>query len=439
MGSQLVHGEQLQSVSSFDELVERIVTAQPGETITLEAGEYHGQLLINKEITLQGKDGTHIIGPSSGYPIIIEAENVTIKNLHIEGGGTQNAGIYIKSNRNKIINNSFKNVFHGIYIKDGYGNEIANNTITSFSKDVHKGFGIYLVNAPQTKISNNYLYDLQDGIYVSYSDYGEVTNNLIENARYGIHTMDSKNVVISKNEVRKSHNGLMIMQSSDLFITENILHMNTTIDGAGMFIYDTFDSVIKVNVMKGNFKGIFFENAQRNTVEFNTFQQNDIGFDLGKASKSNLIYLNNFNKNTKQIISASGNKNLFSRDGYGNYWDDQRSINLNGDEFIDFPYKSGDIFFNMTNKEPLLQVFFQSPAVYLWNKIEQFTPIPADHFIIDEHTLVSPAPIKLDFLNSTNDRKSKTSHSLLQILFFSSIVCFSGFLLWKTRRKKSEN
>src|SRR5690606_17353261 len=106
LGDQIVSADQV-SVWSFEQLVETIDAANPGDTITLEKGEYEGQLIINKSITLKGEDGVRFIGPSSGYPITIEAEEVTIENLLIEGGGTQNAGIYITSNRNKIIHNKF--------------------------------------------------------------------------------------------------------------------------------------------------------------------------------------------------------------------------------------------------------------------------------------------------------------------------------------------
>src|SRR5690606_2250581 len=111
----------------------------------------------------------------------------------------------------------------------------------------------------------------------------------------------------------------------------------------------------------------------------------------------------------------------------------------NGDDFSDVPYKSGDIFFNMTAEEPLLQIFFQSPAVYLWNKIEQFTPIPTEHFIIDNYSLVSPAPVQLDYLKSSKEMTTETNYNLLQLLFLSLFVLISGFILWKTRRMKNEN
>lgn len=439
LGQNYIFAEDLTVTSSL-ELKEAILLSQPGDTIFLEVGTYEGEFVINKSITLRGKTGAIIKGSSSGYPITIEAEHVILENLQIEGGGSQNAGIYIKSNHAQIRGNIIKNVFHGVYIKDGYGNVIENNEITSHTGDNdHKGFGVYLVDAPYTRISGNYFHHLQDGVYVSFSDYCEVSKNLIEHARYGIHTMDSKTVTIAQNEINNSHNGLMIMQSDQLYITENYLHSNTIIDGAGMFIFDTFDSVIKANVMKENFKGIYFENAKRNIVEFNAFIQNDIGFDLAKDSVGNLITLNNFIKNTKQVISRPENKNTFTKDGYGNYWDDQRMINIDEDSFVDFPYKSGDIFFNMTAEEPLLQVFFQSPAVYLWNRIEQFTPIPTSHFIVDEHPLTKATPVSLGNTNPGEARnEEKSNYNLFQISLLAFFVSGSGLILWKTRRSKDE-
>ena len=115
--------------------------------------------------------------------------------------------------------------------------------ITSFKgSSNHKGYGIYLVKAPNSVAANNFIYDTQDGIYVSYSDYCEIRGNQMVRARYGVHTMDSKTVLIAQNEVRESVNGLMIMQSNEVSILANSFYLNTKIDGSGMFIFDTFDS-----------------------------------------------------------------------------------------------------------------------------------------------------------------------------------------------------
>lgn len=425
------------TIKTSEELEQILTKVKDGDSIIIETGEYYGNLLIDKSITIRGKENATIQGDSEGYVLSINADNVTIENLVIRGGGSHNAGIYISSNHNLIKHNTIEDVFHGVYIVEGYGNSIIENRITSFSKrSDHKGFGVYLVDAPYSTIKNNELYDLQDGIYVSYSDFCEVHSNNILRARYGVHTMDSKNVVIANNEVSQSHNGLMIMQSYEVHILGNTFHSNTTIDGSGMFIFDTFDSVISTNTMKDNFRGIYLENAKRNIIHFNVFLENDIGLELGTASETNLIYLNNFRKNTTQVISVPGNKNLFSRDQYGNYWDDQKIVNLNNDDIIDFAYKSGDVFYHLSKKEPLLQIFQQSPAVRLWNSIEKYTPVPSEQFIIDKHPLVKPAPIQVEKANSlVTPAHTKWQIEVNKLLFFT--IFFSiGIITFSISRRE---
>ncbi|QOR65917.1 right-handed parallel beta-helix repeat-containing protein [Cytobacillus suaedae] len=439
LGANSISAEEfiVKSSKEFKQILDRV---SDGDSIILEAGEYHGNFSVNKSIKISGNEHVIIQGNPEGFVLTINADNVTIENMTIRGGGSQNAGIYITSNNNNITNNTIEDVFHGVYIVDGYGNSVISNKITSFHNESnHNGFGVYLVEAPYTIIRENVLYDLQDGIYVSYSDFCEVYKNKIKNARYGVHTMDSRNVVIASNEISHSHNGLMIMQSYEIHILENMFHSNTTIDGAGMFIFDTFDSVITANLMKDNFKGIFLENAKRNRIEFNIFLENDIGLELATASDTNLIYLNDFRKNTTQVISVSSNKNLFSRDGYGNFWDDQKTVNLNKDDIVDYAYKSGDVFYHISNNEPLLQIFHQSPAVRLWNTIEKYTPVPSEQFVIDHYPLTKPAPIKIN-QSSLQPQIGSDIHAIdyNRAFFFLIFLVISIFIFAISRREKSK-
>lgn len=427
------------SVTDGNELKEALSKTGENRIIRLEPGEYVGVFTISETVHLIGKEGAKLIGPGSGNVLTIEADDVTVEGLQIEGSGSQNAGIYVKGNRSFIQKNLIQDVFHGIYAKESYGHRMENNVITSFKgSSNHKGYGIYLVKAPNSVAANNFIYDTQDGIYVSYSDYCEIRGNQMVRARYGVHTMDSKTVLIAQNEVRESVNGLMIMQSNEVSILANSFYLNTKIDGSGMFIFDTFDSKISSNIMQGNFKGILLENAKRNTIEFNTFIGNHTGLELRKASDENTIYLNNFYHNTRQIISDQKNTNQFTKDKYGNYFDDHGSLNLNNDELVDFAYKSGDVFYNMTSEEPYLSIFYQSPAVELWNMIEQYTPMPSDSFVIDESPLVKPAPVSWSNGNSEESVSSNAPLNGWQIVTFLIVVVGSLSILLKLGWGKDE-
>lgn len=427
------------TVDTSEDLQQVFDKAEKNDVITVKPGIYEGNFTINTSVTVIGEDGAIIKGPNEGNVITVNADDVTIENFQIEGGGSQNAGIHLRSNRNIIKKNKLYNVFHGVTVRDGYGNIITENMITSFKESSIKGFAIYLVEAPNSRVTNNYSYDTNDGIYLSFSDFCEVSNNYIKKARYGVHTMDSKDGIIAENFVTHSRIGLMIMQSYNFHIKNNYLYSNTQVDGTGMFIFDTFDSRISTNVMKMNNKGMFLENAIDNMIEFNIIEGNEKGIQVGKDSFRNEINLNNFVGNNLQVISHEKSDNEFSWEGIGNFWDNQRTLNLSESKTNDYAFKSGDVFYNLTMHEPYLQIFTGSPAVWLWNTIEQFVPMVSKKFIVDEYPLAQPVPIDLNFLNVTANKSKETNSpniSWKALTVFSVFISVSLLIILIARREQ---
>lgn len=423
-------------VQNDQTLAQAIEIANSGDLIRLEKGIYHGPLSIDKSLTLIGEEGAKLQGKDSGHVLILKADGITIENLEIEGGGTQNAGIYIKSNHAVIRNNQIKNVFHGIQTMPSYGHVIEKNVISSFVNDgtKHKGYGIYIHEVEQTRVLNNQISHVQDGIYNSFANYNQIMGNKIQHARYGIHTMDSENVVIAENEVSLSHIGSMIMQSRKLNLVKNVFHSNTTIDGVGMFIFDSFDSVISHNMIQDNHKGISMENDFRNEVSFNEISMNNIGLELGAKASDNQIYLNNFRKNIHQVVTDKENQNTFELDNLGNYWDEQKHMDLDGDGLVDYSYRSGSAFYPLVEKEPMLQLFFESPAVQLWNMIEKYTHVPTEMFVIDSFPLQQPMKIINEVEKSSLPNTKMGIQSLGSILVFIAGFVFVIIPFWVARR-----
>ncbi len=424
------------NVQNDQTLTKAMERANSGDVIILEKGIYHGPFSVSKSVTLKGEEGAKLQGVDTGHVLILKAEGITIENLLIEGGGTQNAGVYVKSNKATIRNNEIKNVFHGIQTTPSYGHIIENNVISSFVDDgnKHKGYGIYINEAEQIRVLNNRISYVQDGIYNSFSDFNEIVGNQIQHARYGIHTMDSKNVVIAENEVMLSHIGSMIMQSRNLNLVKNLLHSNTTIDGVGMFIFDTFDSVISHNIVQDNHKGISMLNDLRNEVSFNEISMNNIGLELGEKATENNIYLNNFRKNIHQVVTDKTNKNTFELDNKGNYWDEQKHMDLDGDQLVDYSYRSGNAFYPLVEKEPMLQLFFESPAVQLWNMIEKYTHVPTEIFIVDSFPLEQPMKIMNEIEKSNIPQKEMGIESIESVIIFLTGFALIIVQFWITRR-----
>src|SRR5690625_1591976 len=193
-------------VTDEDTLITALEEASDGDVIILEEGEYHGNFVIENSIEFKGEDGAHIKGPDTGYPLIIEADDVLVENLHVEGGGTDAAGIFSQGDRNQITYNTISNVFHGILVRDGHSNNLTENKISSWDDaDRSYGYAMYVINGDGTMVSHNETYDTQDGVWISHSTSAIVNYNRFINARYGIHTIDRKSTRLNSSHVAISY------------------------------------------------------------------------------------------------------------------------------------------------------------------------------------------------------------------------------------------
>ena len=125
-------------ISTFaNELQNAIDNANSGDIIELGSGVYNGNIIINKPLTIDGKDRSAIIkGDGNGDVIKINSSNVKILNLTIENSGNSHTTIDSaiscdSASGVEIINNAIKNSLFGVNFKQCNGSKIVDNFITS--------------------------------------------------------------------------------------------------------------------------------------------------------------------------------------------------------------------------------------------------------------------------------------------------------------------
>ena len=273
-----------------------INAASPGDTITVSAGTYGEQLIVDESITLQGEDrGTTIIeyppAPvSDQYLVLVKADDVTIKGFKILGHfatgnmaayivHSQGTGLIVENNeiqgfigvfgnlinaqiRNNIIGTNRK----GIYIPGG--NNILNLLIEGNTIEPAEGAGsyayncgaIYMDNAIDITIQGNTMRDFSSsvdpsmtagrGVEGSNNNHITISDNTFENSRDAITMWIVTDIEIDGNTIANSDRyGINIKG-------QNIKIVNNEITGSGDSGVNIAEFAISTQNVNVNFNNI---------------------------------------------------------------------------------------------------------------------------------------------------------------------------------------
>ena len=207
-----------------------IADAAIGGTVTLEAGEFPQNVVVNKSVTVQGpfagtpghdagRDGTgeSVLNPATGRALRVLADGVTVDGIAIDDVNDT----AISSGQN--FGGPSANVL------------IVNNRVTN----VHSGSGLY-TNGPAPAVSN---WTVQDNLFSNIEDPigsgvnlwkvngGLLSGNVVEQAAWGgIQTNTGNDVEISGNTIADTgHNGINVAASSNVRVFNNaVSNANTS-------------------------------------------------------------------------------------------------------------------------------------------------------------------------------------------------------------------
>jgi len=194
----------------FNTITEGLIAVAPGKSVMVTAGTYNEQLIINKEITLQGtsRDNTFITGSSLTENLIsLEADNITISGFTIDGDSSTSVGIYFD-------NHSFINI---------------NNNLIKNNKD----YGISYINSAPIIEGNNIENNSSSGIKVATNGAGIIRNNSIVSNQHGIRTYEDSYPEIIGNNISNNNTGIYCRESATPIISYNTISNNS---GYGILI-----------------------------------------------------------------------------------------------------------------------------------------------------------------------------------------------------------
>lgn len=342
-----------------------IQNAGAGDTVFVKRGTYHEEAInINKSISLIGEDIDETIlslNPpliQTGYllnwiwipatAITINANDAKLQGFTINfpddgygvGSGISAVGDGISLTDNTVANRS-------VYLRGSILN-ITGNSIP----------GTLQVIGSNLTIANN---TIKDNLKMQGS-FNLISANEIYSGYYssGIYLDGSFNCVVGNSFSSME----MDDSNSNVIIGNSFVSLDLEEFGKG----GCSDNIISKNRVAGNRginDGIWLWDGENNTISANSIRNCEYGLTLGTTGSTavaNSIYLNNFENNSRHIISLSGSDhtvNHFDNGVKGNYYDDYQGNDANWDGVGDSPYTIQETHWDEELKSDVTIVFFQ--------------------------------------------------------------------------------
>jgi len=272
-----------------------------GHTITVDAGTYNENVVVNKRLSIIGadRDTTIIDGGGTGDVVNVTADWVNLTGFTVTSSGLiadKDAGIELWTADNcNISGNNVTGNTKGIWLTWGSEfNLVSDNIVTGNGED-----GVAIWSSSNNEVSNNTMYG---------------------NAARGVYAYDSTGVVICGNA-----------------LYSNDLH-------GVAFVSASLNTVARNNITGNLHHGVLIKTSSNNNeVYLNDISNNGEYCVRIMSAYSNLVYHNNFINNNGGGVQAYDDASSNDWDAGpsigGNYWDDWTSPDSNGDGFVDNPYQ----------------------------------------------------------------------------------------------------
>ena len=376
-------------------LQDAIDRASAGSIIKLPAGVYKGSIVINKPLTIIGKeDGVIIDGEGKGSVIKTTGSYITLKNLKIINSGdmhhTIDSAITMqKGSQCEISNCIIDNCLFGIDAQMINNSIIANNTITSKNVDLGlRGDGLRLWYSNDNIIKQNSLIKSRDMV-VWYSHGNLIEQNTGTYGRYSLHFMYAGKNIVKNNHYKFNSVGIFFMYSQDTIATGNVIQSSLGATGMGLGLKDVSNFTIKDNTIIYCAQGIYidrspFEPDTKNWIENNKILYNSEAMHFHSLSENNIVKENIIMGNIEDIVNDSRGSKTNNNEIEGNYWDNYAGFDRNHDNIGDTPHKVYQYADQLWVYNPDVKFFYGSPVISLLNFLAKLAPFTKPLFLLED-------------------------------------------------------
>jgi len=183
-----------------------------------------------------------------------------------------------------------------------------------------------------------------------HSSHNIIANSNISHCKYGVYLhLRTENNTILGNELSNNQYAIYLILSSMNNISKNDIFLSKS-NGIKLEFHSNSNEFYN-NKISDNLCGLNLVNSYDNKIFNSDISNNKIGIDICCSSKNNTICRNIFINNSQHNAIDKYN-NSWDDESYGNYWDDYKGTDENGDGIGDVPYDIPDG--NNQDRHPLM-------------------------------------------------------------------------------------
>ncbi len=361
---------------------EAIRRAAPGDTIRVEAGTYDGNLVIDKQLALEGTGRPVIRGDGRGSVVTVTADGCALSGFVVEHSGPmlvdEDSGVLLRSNHNRIEGNELRDVLFGIYFYRSSDNVASDNVIRgrAWLESGERGSGIHIWDSARNTLARNVISQARDGMYLQNATQSVISGNRVCDLRYGLHYMFSDDNRFEDNDFYDNVAGAAIMYSHGIVFRRNAFVRNRGFSSFGILFQDSHNCIAEDNTISDNVVGVFMEALTDTAFRRNTIAANDIAIQAFSSAARNTFTANNFVANLSPFQLVGKVTDVRWNEGrVGNYWGEYGGYDLDGDGVGDVPHKIQNEFEHLEGNYPRLRIYLLSPASQALAASERILPI----------------------------------------------------------------
>ncbi len=376
-------------------LQEAIDNVPEGSILQLNAGVYKGNIVINKPITIIGKEeGVIIDGQGVGTVIKVNSSFVTLKNLKVINSGNLHhqldAAITLSNGKQCEVSDCIiDDCLFGIDAQQISNSIISNNTITSKDYDLGlRGDGLRLWYSNDNIIKKNSLIKSRDMV-IWYSHGNIIEENYGEYGRYSLHFMYAGKNYVRNNTYKYNSVGIFFMYSQDTIATGNIVKSSLGATGMGIGLKDVSNFRIEDNTIIYCAQGLYvdrspFEPGTNNWITNNKILYNSEAIHFHSLSENNVIKENVIMGNIEDVVNDSRGSKTNENEIVGNYWDNYTGFDRNDDNIGDTPHKVYQYADQLWIYNPNVKFFYGSPVISILNFLAKLAPFSTPVFLMED-------------------------------------------------------